>query len=419
MNGFSLLLAVASLNVVYSWRTGLDQQQEYVLQIEPEVVQALVAGEEIYSDIPADAGPFQRLCVVIQGKDGSPVRHTAAGEEQFRQLTAAAGRYASLDRKLVKPDLPPMLLWPGRSAAPEQTYGVTVGWQPDKNNAQQYLVQVDPNVLATLAIGDELYVPIDPAAGRPVRFVVKSGRENLPRLGGLGGGSQYNAPTAQAPAARNNRFGGLNDNSTNWDNSRYADTTRPQTRAGNGTDWAYGDTTGGAPRSLGTVPPGSPSQFGVPPAYVTVPPPPVTYPTNSQVPAAGGQLDPLRSGAGYANQPLQNGYAQPPPGYGPQPIASQQPQLPAGAPQFQPQYPETRVAALPPGPAAPVTTPVGINNGSRSLPQAEKPWGPLLFVTFALFFSIGGNLYLAYTALEFHSRYRSAIERLRAAARSA
>jgi hypothetical protein len=48
----------------------------------------------------------------------------------------------------------------------------------------------------------------------------------------------------------------------------------------------------------------------------------------------------------------------------------------------------------------------------------DKPWGPLLFVTFALFFSIGGNLYLAYTALEFHSRYRNAIERLRSAARS-
>jgi hypothetical protein len=265
MNGFSLLLAMASLNVVYSWRTGLDQQQEYVLQIEPEVVQALVSGEEIYSDIPADAGPFQRLCIVIQAKDGTPLKHTAAGEEQFRQLMAAAGRYASLDRKLVKPDLPPTLLWPGRSASPEQTYGVMVGWQPDKNNAQQYLVQVDPNVLATLAIGDELYVPIDPAAGRPVRFVVKTGRENLPRLGGLGGGSQFNTPTAQTPA-RNNRFGGLNDAASNWDNSRYTDSTRPSTRTGNSTEWAYGDANNGAARSLGNVPTSGASQFGVPPA---------------------------------------------------------------------------------------------------------------------------------------------------------
>ena len=41
MNGFSLLLTIASLGVVYSWRTGVDQQQEYVLQIEPEIVQYL------------------------------------------------------------------------------------------------------------------------------------------------------------------------------------------------------------------------------------------------------------------------------------------------------------------------------------------------------------------------------------------
>jgi hypothetical protein len=152
--------------------------------------------------------------------------------------------------------------------------------------------------------------------------------------------------------------------------------------------------------------------------YGTVPPPPGTYPTNAQAPATNGYLDPARNGTGYANQPIPNGYAQPP-GYGVQPIASQQPQLPVGPPQFQPQYPEARVAALPPSPTLTPTTTVGINNAARTLPQAEKPWGPLLFVTFALFFSIGGNLYLAYTALEFHSRYRSAIERLRAAARSA
>src|SRR4029434_10845429 len=98
MNGFSLLMVLASLGVVYSWRTGVDQQQEYVLQIEPEIVQALSAGEEIFSDVPADAGPFQRLAIQILPKDGVATRHTATGEEQFRQLLLAAGRYASRDR---------------------------------------------------------------------------------------------------------------------------------------------------------------------------------------------------------------------------------------------------------------------------------------------------------------------------------
>ena len=415
MNGFSLLLAVASLNVTYSWRTGIDQQQEYVLQIEPEIVQALAAGEEIYSDIPADALPLARLCIQVLAKDGSPVRHTAAGEEQFRQLLAAAGRYASLDRTVVKPDLPPTLLWLGRAANPEQTYGVTTGWQPDKSGAQQYLVQIDPAVLGTLALGDELYVPVDPAAGRPARFVVKSGRGNLLKVGGLASGSRYDTPTAPAPGPRNNRFGGLNDTNNTWDNTRFADNSRQPARSGAATsDAAYLDNTAAGTRGVAPVAPTVPGQYSPPATYGNLQPAPqANYPTGVSSPATGGYLDPYRS------MPPQYVSGQPP--YAVQPVASQPPQLPAGSPQFQPQYPEARVAALPPTTASVTpTTPVnGFTSNTRVQPQAEKPWGPLLFVTFALFFSIGGNLYLAYTALEFHSRYRSAIERLRAAARSA
>ncbi|WP_425614170.1 hypothetical protein NA78x_004031 [Anatilimnocola sp. NA78] len=45
--------------------------------------------------------------------------------------------------------------------------------------------------------------------------------------------------------------------------------------------------------------------------------------------------------------------------------------------------------------------------------EAEKPWWPLLFTVIILFFSIGANLYLGWTAAEFYSRYRLAVERLR------
>ena len=41
-----------------------------------------------------------------------------------------------------------------------------------------------------------------------------------------------------------------------------------------------------------------------------------------------------------------------------------------------------------------------------------------LFLMFALFLSIGGNAYLAWTAAEFYSRYRTAVDRLRSAART-
>src|SRR5438477_5285962 len=151
MNGVSLLLTLASLNVVYGWRAGVDGQQEYVLQIEPEIVQTLITRrpgeppEEIYAEIPADAGPFQRLCIMILPKDGTPTRHTAAAEDQFRQLLVPAARYASRSLTPATPDSSATILWPSRAGAgPEQISGVTTSWQPDAAGKQQYLVQIDP-----------------------------------------------------------------------------------------------------------------------------------------------------------------------------------------------------------------------------------------------------------------------------------
>jgi hypothetical protein len=412
MNGLSLLMVFASLGVVYSWRTGADQQQEYVLQIEPEIVQALAAGEEIFSDVPADVGPLARLCITVLAKDGVPAKHTLAGEEQFRQLLVSASRYASRDRTLVVGDSSTTILWPGRNGAiPEQSYGVTTGWQPDKTGNQQYIVQIDPTVLSTLALGDELYVPIDPAAGRMARFVVKSGREQLPRVGGP------TAALAQAPATQpasragtgRNRLSGIsNSGTTNWNNPSPTDVTRQPSRYntsasdtpvndGRGSQYAAPPASSASSQGVGLQL--QPQTYGNPSYGNTPGLPPASYPNYQTSPTTTTN-----------NSDLYRGPLSPPAGYSPPPVANEQPQLPVGSRQFNP-YPETRVAALPPAPVGTATTAIQ--------PSQDKPWGPLLFVTFALFFSIGGNLYLAYTALEFHSRYRNAIERLRSAARSA
>src|SRR5262245_32337794 len=212
MTGFSLLLTFASLGagVAYSWRTGVDQQQEFVLQMESEVVQALLVvpppgelPEAIYSPIPAEAGAIQRLCIAIMPKDGTPTKHTAAGEQRFRQLLMEAGRSAS--RTPMAFDGQPTILWPARAGTiPEQAIGVKTGWEPDTAGNQQYIVQIDPSLLRTLAVGDELYVPVDPAAGRPARFVVKAGREELPRVGGL--------QNSQGASGRS-RYPGITDSS--------------------------------------------------------------------------------------------------------------------------------------------------------------------------------------------------------------
>jgi hypothetical protein len=433
MNGISLLLLWASLGVVYSWRTGVDGQQEYVLQIEPEILQSLAAGEEIYSDVPADAGSVQRLSIIVLPKGGTPAARTQLAEDRFRQLALTAGRYASNDPALVS-DSQPTILWPSR-ANPEQTYGVSVGWQPDVKGSLQYFVQIDATLLRTLAVGDELYVPVDPSAGRPARFIVKSGKEQLPRIsaaqsqlaqggglvsplvGGRGRAPAATAPgvsypptspwsSAQSPSAGSQATDYSRTNRTNLANSNPADTR------GNSLGNAGGNTY--APQN-GTAlnPPNSYSDYG----RGQNPPPPYSAAATQYDQASSTRPGPLAASSNFDRyqNPNAGAYDQanyPPPGTGPQ---SAGPQIARNNTQ---QPVDTRLAGLPAAPANAGGQPALWSTGGTP-PGPEKPWGPLLFVSFALFFSIGGNLYLAYTALEFHSRYRNAIERLRSAARSA
>ena len=72
--------------------------------------------------------------------------------------------------------------------------------------------------------------------------------------------------------------------------------------------------------------------------------------------------------------------------------------------------------------SAPLAAPQ-ISTTSATRPPAEssssdnKPYLTMI-VTFALFMSIGANLYLGWTAGEYYSRYRLATERLRSASRA-
>ncbi|MGI8981092.1 MAG: hypothetical protein ACR2FY_17845 [Pirellulaceae bacterium] len=51
--------------------------------------------------------------------------------------------------------------------------------------------------------------------------------------------------------------------------------------------------------------------------------------------------------------------------------------------------------------------------------ETTPPYWPLFFTCCALFLSIGGNMYLGWTAAEFYSRYRKAVERMRGESREA
>jgi hypothetical protein len=204
MNGIALLVTL-SLGVDYSWRTTADGQQEYTIQIEPEVLKPLATGEQIYSDIPAEAGQVQRLCIRI---GMSPATHTAAGEQAFKQLLVSAARVASLDRTQPLRDPQTTILWPARNN-PEQSFGVTYGWQPDQEGQLAYYVQIDPTLLRTLSAGDEIHASLDPAAGRVTRFIVSAGSKQLPQVAApllqnsLGQAPLSSPTSTQLPGGRN------------------------------------------------------------------------------------------------------------------------------------------------------------------------------------------------------------------------
>lgn len=470
MNGVALLVAMATVGVDYSWRTTEEGQLEYTIQIEPEFLKALAEGEEIHSDVPPEAGDVQRVCVRI---GTTPVRHTAATIQRFKSLWATAGRYASTDPALVGGDTETTILWPARGN-PEQSFAVNYGWQPDQEGHQAYYVQVDPTVLKTLAAGDEIYASIDPTAGRVARFVVAAGSKQLPRIGSPASEiTPQGAPpvaSTQPPSSGRSRF-----TTSDTPSPATSGSTSGRTRTGE-----FGPQPSTAPPLTGNAS-GTTGTGGYSSRFNTEPSPasgdlrgqtydqsPTYGPSNGQLveaprngyreppvldrtgdryqqplntPADGGAYNQQpQVGSGRFNEP--RGSLQPPVDYGAvaapppsyvQPAGNQQPQY---APQQYQQQPTTsfspplnsndRLAALQPptstaATAPPQTIPPALSSATATSTDGNgsAPTGMMwLMLMFALFLSIGGNAYLAWTAAEFYSRYRTAVDRLRSAART-
>lgn len=459
MNGVALLVALALPGVEYSLETTADGQQLYTIQVPAEVLLLLLDGKEIHSEVPPEATHVQRLCIRV----GTPVKHTAAAEQQFRQLLVSAGRIASASRSTVAVDGPPTILWPAR-ARPEQTYYVTSGWQPDVNGNQQYFVQIDPTMLRTLAAGDEVHVPVDPTAGRTAQFVIKSGKDDLPRIaappaqiapataspplanaGQLGRHGIGSAPLAGAPTTPSSASARIGDigplpstTSAATPSTSFSGTAGDYGRSGYGSSrFNPAPEAPVDPRSSSFNPAASPTHSSRDPLSIDRPRTSASDPRAGYAPASGyshqavpAASDPRSYGATSvpptssfdrsASAIVQPPYAAPAAAPYAAPAAPELAQLPPRTSGYGPVQPDYRVAsaptaaatALPPSPVASLSPTTSIP------PAADRPWTPFLLAMIALFFSIGGNLYLAWTALEFHTRYRNAIERLRSAARS-
>jgi hypothetical protein len=475
MNGVALLLAAASMAVDYSWDKPAGGQVEYMVRIEAEVVPSLVAGEEIHSDVPAEAGTVERFRLRV-GVDGNQPVFTPA----------APGRFG------VAPDRSAVLVKAGAPAV--ETQAVSFGWQPNTEGKLQYYVQIDPSLLRTLEVGDEIQAAVDTTAGPAATFVVFGGNKQLPRIPTGDSGASANsgavAPSRFSPDGEtspasgqlgNSRFGG-SDNST-------ATATDPPagSRFGSGStgnNAAPGSTTAGTPgagssprfggssKTDPSPPPPSAPRFGAgsnttpppssrnttptydgsanafnPPALDTQTPPRENYQSanTGRDPAAFNQPSSRGGSDLYPANPSNNSYRNPPTQDPPPRTYDNRPTLDPPASNFgnrQPPANNPGAALNPPnnGAQPPPAAATGNNpqmamvdpNTTRAAgtglaagptaatgattTEAAKPWwwGWLVFFFCLMCLSIGGNLYLGWTAVEFYQRYQRAVERLRA-----
>ena len=65
MNGITVLVALAAVGVDYGWQPGVDGQLEYIVQIEPALLDALKSGKDITSDIHPDARGVRRFRIHV------------------------------------------------------------------------------------------------------------------------------------------------------------------------------------------------------------------------------------------------------------------------------------------------------------------------------------------------------------------
>ncbi len=76
MNAFALLVVTATLGVDYGWHRGNDGEWEYIIQIEPALVDTLSKGQALVSQMPPELRGVRRFRMQI-GQGEVPRDRTA------------------------------------------------------------------------------------------------------------------------------------------------------------------------------------------------------------------------------------------------------------------------------------------------------------------------------------------------------
>ncbi len=122
MNGIAVLISLAAVGVDYGWQPGVDGQLEYIIQIEPSLLNSLQSGREIVSEIQPEARNVRRFRVRV-GTGALPrVGGAAVGASPTRMSTSdvadpyGTNRGASSVGMLDLPP-PPLLFGPDGKAS--------------------------------------------------------------------------------------------------------------------------------------------------------------------------------------------------------------------------------------------------------------------------------------------------------------
>lgn len=394
--------------VRYGWQPTKEGQLEYFVQIDPKLLRTLAPGDEIYATLSAEAGRIDTFVVFSNAKP----------------LPKVAGKPAAAPRPANNLGTNNLATNPPPASAPFTPAPFTA-----------------PNA----------FNPAAPAPANPTSF----GPPTAPPLTSSGFNSPAFGPPPTAPPlnpAPPRSFGGIYDDAvqdTNpgsrinpatgygpaqpaatdnvrgyqWENNRN-DLPRPNLNSPNAglnppanqpfQNEGYGPNGQHNPQQPYSNPPASDLYANNPNGALR--------PNGPQLPSAGNA--PYRPNVGYPqdNHVANQGYNNQ--GLNNQGFNNNQPPIPPN-PQAVGYGPmnDNQVASLPNnnpnglrGGLGNDVRNTGVNGTNAAQPPVvakPQPWWPMVFVTFFLFVSLGGNLYLIWTAMEFYSRYRLAVERLR------
>lgn len=167
MNGMVLLLALAAPGIDYGWRPGADGQLEYIVQLEPELVEALRLGREVRSDIHPQARGMRRF-IIRQGTGELPQHIGDTTRVAQRGLSSSPGHGGIGTTHVVQSSR----ILDDLDDLPE---GVQTGWQATDNGQLEFIIQLDSSALDRLQEGEQLIGEIDPEVTQVSRLLIRHG----------------------------------------------------------------------------------------------------------------------------------------------------------------------------------------------------------------------------------------------------